>query len=124
MKFRWEHAVGLLALVLLAIGTSYGFLVAPIERYMGPPQKIMYVHVPTAWTTLLTFTATFIGSIGFLANKRWKWDHLVEASIETGVRSASRASNWGAPASWSRGLALIAASSAVAGCCCASCDQV
>ena len=85
MKLHWEHAVGALGLLLLAVGTYYGFAVAPLERFMGPPQKIMYVHVPTAWTTLLTFTATFVASIGFLSNKLWKWDHLVEASIETGV---------------------------------------
>lgn len=85
MKFRWEQGAGLFGLVLLACGTYYGFAVAPMEQFMGPPQKIMYIHVPTAWTTLLTFTATFVGSVGYLANKQWKWDHLIEASIETGV---------------------------------------
>lgn len=85
MKLRWEHGVGAIAIVLLAVGTAYGFLVAPMERFMGPPQKIMYVHVPTAWSTLLTFTATFVASVAFLAGKKWKWDHLIESSIETGV---------------------------------------
>ncbi len=83
MKLVW--ASGALAVVLLTVGTLLGFLYAPVEQYMGITQKIMYVHVPTAWTTLLTFTAAFVASVAWLVGRKWKWDYLLESTIEVGI---------------------------------------
>ena len=83
MKLVW--ASGALAVVLLTVGTLLGFLYAPVEQYMGITQKIMYVHVPTAWTTLLTFTVAFVASVAWLVGRKWKWDYLLESTIEVGI---------------------------------------
>ncbi len=82
---RWESWVGLLGLVLVLVGSYMGLFVAPRERFMGDVQRIMYIHVPTAQVTLLIFTATFVGAVGWLWKQAWKWDHLVEGSIHTGL---------------------------------------
>lgn len=74
-----------IAVVFLIIGTYFGLFVAPPEQFMGEVQRIMYVHVPTAWNALLAMTFAFACAIFFLFNGDWKWDALMEGSIEVGV---------------------------------------
>lgn len=52
---------------------------------MGDVGRILYVHVPTAWTGLLCFLTAFIAAIGTLWSGRAGWDALVEAASEVGV---------------------------------------
>ncbi len=80
-------ASGLIAVsvVLLAIGSYIGLFHAPPEHFMGDVQRIMYVHVPTAWTAMLVLVVAFVCAIAFLFSQRWKWDAWLEASIEVGV---------------------------------------
>ena len=74
-----------LALVLLAVGSYFGLFVAPPEHYMGEVQRIMYVHVPTAWIALLSFTVAFVCAVVFLLTRRWAADAYLEATVEAGV---------------------------------------
>ena len=55
-----------LGVLCLAVGSYFGLFVAPPERYMGEVQRIMYVHVPTAWNALLAITFAFVCAIVFL----------------------------------------------------------
>lgn len=72
--------------VLLLLGGSYlGLFVAPPEHYMGEVQRIMYVHVPTAWNAMLALTFAFLCALMSLLKADWKWDSRLEASIEVGV---------------------------------------
>jgi heme exporter protein C len=73
------------AVAFLVLGTYFGLFVAPPEQFMGDVQRIMYVHVPTAWNALLALTFAFACAIFFLFNGSWKWDALMEGSIEVGV---------------------------------------
>lgn len=74
-----------LAVVLLATGSYVGLAVAPPEHFMGEVQRIMYVHVPTAWNALLCFSFAFIAAISFLFKQDWKWDARLEGALEVGV---------------------------------------
>src|SRR5947208_8887609 len=76
--------LGLGVLCLIA-GSYLGLAVAPPEHYMGNVQRIMYVHVPTAWNALLAMTFAVICAIVFLFTTDWKWDARMEAAIEVGV---------------------------------------
>jgi heme exporter protein C len=82
-RFAWI-SLGLAA-ALLAAGSFIGLTVAPPERWMGDVQRIMYVHVPTAWNALLCVTFAFVSALAFLFTRRWKWDAYMEAGIELGV---------------------------------------
>lgn len=84
-RLPWEHFVGAVGLVLLLVGVYMGLFVAPGERHMGEVQRIMYVHVPTAWSAMLAFTLVFVAAVGWLWRGKWHWDLLVEASTEVGV---------------------------------------
>ena len=87
-----NHRTGSLPYALLAlgafcllVGSYYGLFVAPPEHFMGEVQRIMYVHVPTAWNTMLALTFAFACALMFLFRGDWKWDARLEASIEVGV---------------------------------------
>ena len=84
-RFAKEHWVGLAGLLLFIVGCYIGLFVAPAERHMGEVQRIMYVHVPTAWNALLCFTCAFIAAIGSLWTGRERWDATLVAAAEAGV---------------------------------------
>ena len=71
--------------LLLFIGSYIGLFRAPGELWMGDVQRIMYVHVPTAWNAMLAFTFAFICALMSLFVSDWKWDARLEATIEVGV---------------------------------------
>jgi len=85
---RFPHlpsALIALGVLCLLVGSYLGLFVAPPEHYMGDVQRIMYVHVPTAWNAMLAMTFAFGVAIVFLFTSDWKWDARMEAGIEVGV---------------------------------------
>ena len=78
-----------LGLLLLAVGSYWGLFVAPAEQHMGDVQRIMYVHVPTAWNALLAFTFAFGCALWSLLRGGWQWDARLEAAMEVGVTLAT-----------------------------------
>ncbi len=90
-----------LGVVLLAIGVYLGLFVSPPDAHMGNVVRILYVHVPTAVSTLGTFTVAFVAALGFLWRPSWKFDGVLEASLEVGVLLAlmtcAQGSIWARP---------------------------
>ncbi len=82
---RPAQIMAALGVLCLAFGSYYGLFVAPPEQYMGEVQRIMYVHVPTAWNALLAMTLAFACAVIFLFNPDYKWDSRMEGAIEVGV---------------------------------------
>ena|SRR5579859_295085 len=84
--WRWMPLLlGGVAVVCLIAGSYLGLFVAPPEHFMGEVQRIMYVHVPTAWSSLLALTFSFAFAVLFLFSAAWKWDARMEASMEVGI---------------------------------------
>jgi heme exporter protein C len=79
------YALGAFGIALLLWGSSWGLFMAPGETYMGDVQRIMYVHVPTAWNALLALTFAFGCALTFLMRGGWKWDSRLEAALEVGT---------------------------------------
>ncbi len=82
---RTPYVLIALGVICLLGGSYLGLFVAPPEHFMGDVQRIMYVHVPTAWNALLALTFAFVCALMFLLNNDWKWDARLEGSIEVGV---------------------------------------
>lgn len=82
---RWLSIVGIAGIVLLLAGTYVGLFVAPQERHMGDVQRIMYVHVPSAWASMVCFTLAFGFAIASLWTGRSRWDALMTGAVEVGV---------------------------------------
>ena len=83
MKGAWISLA--LGFVLLAVAHYQGLFVAPSEAYMQNVGRILYVHVPTAWISMLCFLAAFIAAVGALWTGRYGWDAMVAACSEVGV---------------------------------------
>jgi heme exporter protein C len=60
--------------VLTAIFLAYTFylamFVAPTDALQGDVYRIIYYHVPSAWTAFLLFFINFVASVQFLANAK------------------------------------------------------
>ena len=82
---KWPSLCIGVCFALLAYAHYVGLFEAPSERYMQNVGRILYVHVPTAWISLLCFLVAFIAAIGSLWTGRYGWDALVAASSEVGV---------------------------------------
>ncbi len=57
----------------------------PVERQMGPVQKIFYFHVPSAWVAFLAFLVVFVASIMYLKTKLERYDIIAGSSAQVGV---------------------------------------
>ena len=92
---------GLLVLAALIAGQVYGFLESPPDRDMGHLQKIMYVHVPAAWSAFIAFFVVFAASIAYLWTGRARHDLLAASAAEVGALltalTLALGSIWGRP---------------------------
>ncbi|MEX2528667.1 MAG: cytochrome c biogenesis protein CcsA [Gemmatimonadota bacterium] len=93
--FFWATVCFLVAAQLL------GLLTSPAEAGMGHLQKIMYVHVPAAWSAFIAFGVVFVTSILFLARGKESHDLLAASAAEVGVvltgLTLALGSIWGRP---------------------------
>lgn len=62
-----------------------GLTVAPPENMQGEAARLLYVHVPAAWTAYLCYFAVLIASVKFLRGGGPQWDRTALAAAEIGV---------------------------------------
>lgn len=90
-----------LVVAFFVFAQVWGLFYSPTDQLMGSVQKLMYVHVPAAWTSFIAFFIVFISSILYLIRKKIFWDQLASASAEVGVvftaLTLSLGSIWGRP---------------------------
>ena len=77
-----ERILGLASLVALCASVVMSLAVAPPDAEQGNVQRLMYVHVPSAWLAYLSFFIVFVASIAYLTTGRIRWDRLAAASAE------------------------------------------
>jgi len=85
-------AVGRTSLLLVLLGflmiglTHAWVLTADLkEASMGETGRILYVHVPTAWISMLIYVWAFWCACAVLWTGKRKWDHKQEACLEVGL---------------------------------------
>ncbi|MCH2171692.1 cytochrome c biogenesis protein CcsA [Myxococcota bacterium] len=73
--------------ILLALGLAFAILVysAPIDSMQGVIQKILYVHVPSAFAAYLGFAITALFGILYLWRGEVRYDQVAHSSAEVGV---------------------------------------
>ena len=57
-------------LLVMAVATFMVFVYAPIERVMGPVQKVFYFHVSAGWVGMLGFLAAVVAGIAYLSTRK------------------------------------------------------
>ncbi|MCG8466899.1 MAG: cytochrome c biogenesis protein CcsA [Gemmatimonadetes bacterium] len=80
-----QRTLGALALATIAIGTIIGLFIVPADGLQGEIQRLLYVHVPTAWVGMLAFFFVFIMSTLYLVQRRLDWDLMAASAVEIGV---------------------------------------
>ncbi len=60
--------LSILTAVLLAYALYQALVVAPTDALQGDVYRIIYYHVPSAWTAFLLFFINFVASIQYLAS--------------------------------------------------------
>ena len=92
--------VGLTA-ILFAAGLYMTFFVAPADYQQGETVRIMYIHVPSAWLAMLTYSVMTLSSIGSLVWRHPLADVSVKAAAPIGATFTFVAlvtgSLWGKP---------------------------
>lgn len=77
--------LGAIALILMLVGSAIGLFIVPADAEQGEVQRLMYVHVPAAWTAFVAFFLVFIGSVLYLVQRDLKADRFAAACAEVGV---------------------------------------
>jgi heme exporter protein C len=98
---RLQAPLGWLAALLLMGGTAWALALAPADYQQGESYRIMYVHVPAAWLSLLAYTAMAACGGCYLVWRVKVMDHLAAACAAPGawftVLALATGSLWGRP---------------------------
>lgn len=71
-------AAGVAAVVL-------GAFVAPPDAVQGDAQRLMYLHVPAAWSAYLCFAVVLLAGVGVLLTRSERADRAARAAAEVGL---------------------------------------
>ena len=84
---RWLY-FGWFAFAFLVASQVIAIAISPPDRDMGDLQKILYVHVPAAWMTMLAPLAVLFFGMRYLVSRREEHDLLASASAEVAATFA------------------------------------
>lgn len=76
---------GWLAGLAIAATALIGLFVVPADAAQGDVQRIMYVHVPSAWLAYLAFFVTLVAGLLYLRRRDLRYDRVAIASAELGL---------------------------------------
>lgn len=80
-----HRLLGIASLLAVAVGSAVGLFAVRPDALQGEVQRLMYVHVPTAWVAMLAFFVVFVLSVLYLVQRDPRWDLLAASSAEVGV---------------------------------------
>lgn len=98
---RLTAPLAVLSALLLVGGTVWGLAFAPADYQQGDSYRIMYLHVPAAWLSLLAYTAMAVAGACYLVWRVKLMDHLAAACAVPGAwftaLTLATGSLWGRP---------------------------
>jgi len=77
--------LGRAAAATAVVALLLALVVAPPEAVQGESQRLMYLHVPAAWTAFLAFAVVWVASAAVLAGASPRWDAVAQGAAELGV---------------------------------------
>jgi heme exporter protein C len=84
-RSRGSALLGPLAFAAVVTAEALAFATSPPDRDMGHLQKIMYVHVPAAWSAFVCFFVVFVASVRYLWRREERSDLLAASAAEVGT---------------------------------------
>ncbi len=98
---KWVGRFGWLSLIFLLFAQASAVYVSPADQAMGDLQKIMYVHVPSAWVAFAGFGVVAVYSLLYLWKRNMKYDLVAASAAEVGTvftaLTIALGSIWGKP---------------------------
>jgi heme exporter protein C len=86
---RLLQILNVVALIAMLIAVYAALIQAPdainVDPSIRPAQRIIYFHVPSAWSSMLAFFVAFVASILYLITKHIRWDIWARAASELGI---------------------------------------
>jgi heme exporter protein C len=70
---------------MLAVSLVWGLVLSPVDAYQGEVQRVLYVHVPTAWVSFSAFLVIFISSVQYLRTRQQRYDTVAHAAAGVGI---------------------------------------
>jgi heme exporter protein C len=77
--------LGVLTAILLIYALYQALVVAPTDQMQGNVYRIIYYHVPSAWTAFTLFFINFVASVLYLIKRRPTADIVAQVAAEVGV---------------------------------------
>jgi heme exporter protein C len=81
-----RHVLAGATVIILLVAAAYAaFFVAPTDAKQGLIYRILFLHVPSAWTGLTAFFISFVASLMYIWRREPRWDWLAVSSAEVGL---------------------------------------
>src|SRR5258708_15434129 len=77
--------VAVILFTMIAFTAYLAFHYAPIEKTMGPIQKIFYLHLPSAFSSFIALGICFYANLRYVFSREAKWDWLGVSAAEVGL---------------------------------------
>ena len=85
MKHKLVYWMLLFAAWLVAANLAVILLVLPDEAAQGAIYRIIFFHVPAAWTAFVGFFAALVSSVVYLVSKNLRYDSVAVSVTEVGL---------------------------------------
>ena len=84
-KISRQTVLHVATLLAMAFALWMMFVWVPSDINQGVVQRILYIHVPVAWVSMVAIVGVAIASVLYLATKKEHWDRLALSMAEVGV---------------------------------------
>ncbi len=85
IKFNSRMVLHIATLVAMVFALWMMFVWVPTDINQGVVQRILYIHVPVAWGSMVAIVGVAAASVIYLITKNERWDHLAVSMAEVGV---------------------------------------
>ena len=84
-KISGQTVLHVATLISMAFALWMMFVWVPSDINQGVVQRIIYIHVPVAWVSMVAIVGVAVASVFFLISKKEHWDRLALSMAEVGV---------------------------------------
>ncbi len=84
-KINAQTVLHVATLVAVAFALWVMFVWVPTDINQGVVQRILYIHVPVAWVSMVAIVGVAAASVAYLITKNETWDRVAVSMAEVGV---------------------------------------